>query len=154
GEVWHSAQSWLDKAEFDGVMNYPFTDAIIDGIILNKINTTDMMDALINNLMKYRDQNNQVMLNSLDTHDTARILTLAKGDKDKIIQVLVIMFMLIRRPCNYYGNEIGMTGEPDPDFRRCMIWDKNQQELRMFNFMKDLIAIRKKYSKVLNYSNI
>ena len=154
GEVWHSAQSWLDQAEFDGVMNYPFTDAIIDGIILNKINITEMMDALINNLMKYRDQNNQVMLNSLDTHDTARILTLAKGDKDKVRQALAFMFMLIGSPCIYYGTEIGMTGGPDPDCRRCMIWDKSQQDLRMFNFMKDLIAIRKKYSKVLNYSNI
>ena len=154
GEVWHSAQSWLDQAEFDGVMNYPFTDAIIDGIILNKINITNMMDALINNLMKYRDQNNQVMLNSLDTHDTARILTLAKGDKNKVRQALVFMFMLTGSPCIYYGTEIGMTGGSDPDCRRYMIWDKSQQDLRMFNFMKDLIAIRKKYSKVLNYSNI
>ena len=64
------------------------------------------------------------------------------------------MFMLIGSPCIYYGTEIGMTGGPDPDCRRCMIWDKSQQDLRMFNFMKDLIAIRKKYSKVLNYSNI
>ena len=94
------------------------------------------------------------MLNSLDTHDTARILTLAKGDKNKVRQALAFMFMLTGSPCIYYGTEIGMTGGPDPDCRRCMIWDKSQQDLRMFNFMKDLIAIRKKYSKVLNYSNI
>ena len=143
GEVWHSAQSWLDQAEFDGVMNYPFTDAIIDGIILNKINITNMMDALINNLMKYRDQNNQVMLNSLDTHDTARILTLAKGDKNKVRQALAFMFMLTGSPCIYYGDEVGVEGDTDPDNRRFFPWGQEKSS-RIIQEVKKLVDRRKK----------
>ena len=29
----------------------------------------------------------------------------------------------------YYGSEIGLTGNHDPDNRRCMIWDERIQNL-------------------------
>ena len=72
------------------------------------------------------------------------IKTVMVSDKDKVRQVLAFMFMLIGSPCIYYGTEIGMSGGPDPDCRRCMIWDEHQQDLKMFGFMKKLINIRKK----------
>ncbi|MCI5762667.1 MAG: alpha-amylase family glycosyl hydrolase, partial [Ligilactobacillus agilis] len=150
GEVWHSAQAWLAQEEFDAIMNYPFTEAILDGVILKKTKPNEMLAALLDNLMKYRDQTNQVMLNSLDTHDTARILTLAKGNQDLVKQALALMFILPGSPCIYYGTEVGMAGGNDPACRACMVWDQTKQDLEMLAFTKKLIALRKKYASYLN----
>ena len=100
--------------------------------------------------MKYRDQTNQVMLNSLDTHDTARILTLAKGKQDLVKQALALMFVLPGSPCLYYGTEVGMAGGNDPACRACMVWDQTKQDLEMLAFTKELIALRKRYASYLN----
>ena len=150
GEVWHSAQEWLAQEEFDAIMNYPFTEAILDGVILKKTKPKEMLAALLDNLMKYRDQTNQVMLNSLDTHDTARILTLAKGKQDLVKQALALMFVLPGSPCLYYGTEVGMAGGNDPACRACMVWDQTKQDLEMLAFTKELIALRKRYASYLN----
>ena len=36
-----------------------------------------------------------------------------------------------------------MTGDMDPDCRRCMVWEENQQDLDLKEFVKSLIALRK-----------
>ena len=41
-----------------------------------------------------------------------------------------------------------MTGDMDPDCRRCMVWEENQQDLDLKEFVKSLIALRKKYAAV------
>lgn len=148
GEVWHSAQEWLAQEEFDAIMNYPFTEAILDGIILKKTTPNEMLAALLDNLMKYRDQTNQVMLNALDTHDTARILTLAKGDKKLVKQALAFLFVLPGSPCIYYGTEVGMAGGNDPACRACMVWDLKKQDQDMLKFVTALIKIRKQYVQI------
>ena len=44
--------------------------------------------------------------------------------------------------------KLGMTGDMDPDCRRCMVWEENQQDLDLKEFVKSLIALRKKYAAV------
>ena len=63
-------------------------------------------------------------------------------------QVLAFTYIQPGVPCLYYGDEIGMTGDMDPDCRRCMVWEENQQDLDLKEFVKSLIALRKKYAAV------
>lgn len=42
-----------------------------------------------------------------------------------------------------------MEGEMDPDCRRCMIWEGQDEELQ--TFFKQLIALRKQFSEVFSY---
>ena len=154
GEVWHSAQKWVGNDEFDAVMNYPYTETIIQGVISKDISLTKMVSMLNEQLMLYRDQTNQVMLNSIDTHDTTRLLTLCQGDKKLAQQALTLMFMQPGSPCIYYGTEVGMEGEADPDNRRCMIWNEKLQDQKMLHFMKKLIAIRKEDADVISNGKI
>ena len=53
-------------------------------------------------------------------------------------------------PCVYYGTEIGMTGEDDPNCRKCMIWEKEEQDLELFGFIKELVSLRKQLSKIIS----
>ncbi|KRL86217.1 glycoside hydrolase family 13 protein [Ligilactobacillus apodemi] len=151
GEVWHNAQSWVNEHEFDGAMNYPFTETLSDGLIFKNISLSDMVSRLNEQLMLYRTPTNQVMLNSMDTHDTARLLTLCEGNKELARLVLTMMFLQIGAPCIYYGTEIGMTGGLDPACRACMIWETDRQDQNMLSFMKSLIELRKTEQHILSY---
>jgi glycosidase len=122
GEVWHSSQPWLNGDEFDGVMNYAFTEQIEAHFLTGKLSAPELTAALTDQLMLYRDQTDQAMLNMLDSHDTARLLTVAGGDENLALQALAFTFLQTGMPCLYYGTEMGMAGENDPDCRRPMDW--------------------------------
>ncbi|KAF1305317.1 alpha-glycosidase [Enterococcus saccharolyticus] len=150
GEIWHSSQSWLQGDEFHAVMNYAFTDAIMGYFVKNELTMSKMVSEMNNQLMLYREQTNQMQFNVLDSHDTPRLLTETKGDKDLMKQVMAFTYIQQGVPCLYYGDEIGMTGEMDPDCRKCMVWEEGQQDLDLHQFVKELIAIRKDYQKVFS----
>lgn len=122
GEVWHSSQPWLNGDEFSGVMNYAYTQLVMDHFLKHSQTATEMIDRLTDQLMLYRDQTNQVMLNMLDSHDTARLLTQAGDNLDLAVQTLAFVFMQTGAPCIYYGTEMGMDGGNDPDDRKPMDW--------------------------------
>ncbi len=150
GEIWHSSQAWLSGDEFHGVMNYAFTDAMKDYFIKRRITPSKMVSGMNEQQMLYKDQTNEVTFNLLDSHDTARILTLAQEDKDLTCATLTFMFLQKGAPCLYYGTEIGMTGLDDPDCRKCMIWEKDQQDTQMLDFTKKLIAFKKENNDILS----
>lgn len=93
--------------------------------------------------MQYSDPVNRSMMNILDSHDTTRLLNDCKNDKDLERMVLAFTFVQRGTPCIYYGDEIGMTGEEDPDNRKCMNWNENTQDRKMLKFVTDLIKFRK-----------
>src|SRR5699024_9267636 len=128
GEIWHSSQSWLQGDEFHAVMNYAYTDAILDYFVKKRIPVTKMMAEINNQMMLYRDQTNQMQFNILDSHDTPRLLTETKEDKDLAKQVQAFTYIQPGVPCLYYGDEIGLTGGMDPDCRKCMVWEKEKQD--------------------------
>ncbi|MCV5901758.1 alpha-amylase family glycosyl hydrolase, partial [Escherichia coli] len=46
-------------------------------------------------------------LNQLDSHDTARFITLVDGDKRKMNIALAMLMTYVGTPCIYYGSEVG-----------------------------------------------
>jgi len=150
GEIWHSSQSWLQGDEFHAVMNYAYTDAILDYFVKKRIPVTKMMAEINNQMMLYRDQTNQMQFNILDSHDTPRLLTETKEDKDLAKQVQAFTYIQPGVPCLYYGDEIGLTGGMDPDCRKCMAWEKEKQDQDLLKFTQDLIAVRRKEQKILS----
>lgn len=153
GEVWHNAQSWVNQHEFDAAMNYPFTETLLDGLVFQKISLTEMASRLNEQLMWYRLPTDQVMLNSLDTHDTARLLTQCQGEIELAKLALTALFLQIGSPCIYYGTEVGLDGGNDPLCRKCMPWEKEEQDQTMLTFMQKLIALRKKYHRLFSYGS-
>lgn len=154
GEVWHSAQPWLVGDEFSAVMNYAYTNAIIDTFVKEDLSLEQMVSTINAQLMLYRQQTNQVMFNILDSHDTPRLLTQAKGSKDLVKQVQAFMYLQPGVPCIYYGDEYGLDGGADPDCRKCMPWTEEHQDLEMFAFFKALVAFRREYAETLSQSDL
>lgn len=149
GEIWTSAQSWLQGNEFNGVMNYAFTGSLIDYFAKGTISADKMVSNLNTQLMLNRNQTNQMMYNLLDSHDAPRILTLAKANKNIVKQLYTFMFLQQGTPGIYYGSEYSMMGEDDPDNRKPMVWQAEKQDQDMYAFMKTLIQLRKKHLAVL-----
>ena len=149
GELWHDPEKWLSGGYFDAVMNYPL-GRLISGFFLGKQTDPDIFaEDLTGKLMKFSDIHNRVQFNLLDSHDTTRFLTQANGDKLAMKNSFLFMMLMKGTPCIYYGTEIGMEGAGDPDCRRPMIWDKSKQDLQLQEFFKKLIALRKKYNKLV-----
>jgi len=154
GELWHDPAKWISGGYFDAVMNYPLGRTITNFFLGKQPDPDIFAKQLTGKLMKFSDLHTGVQFNLLDSHDTARLLTQANGDKLTVKNSFLFMMLMKGTPCIYYGTEIGMEGEHDPDCRRPMIWDEKKQDLNMLEFFKELIAIRKKYNKLVQNAKI
>ncbi len=122
GEIWHDASQWLLGDEYDAVMNYPLTSGINDFFIDESMTKQDFAHRINACYTRYQQQNNNVLFNLLDSHDTDRLITRC-GDRDVFVQELAVLFTMPGSVCMYYGTEIALEGGHDPDCRRCMPWD-------------------------------
>lgn len=154
GEIWHSAQKWLEGDEFHAVMNYVYTEKIEDYFLKKVLSPKELVQGLNQQLMLYRKQTNEVQFNLLDSHDTPRILTKAGDNKELVKAILGFMFVQKGVPCIYYGTEVGLNGSNDPDCRKCMIWDEEKQDLDMLTFTKEIIAFRKAFQFMISYGDL
>jgi neopullulanase len=162
GEIWHRADRWLQGDQFDAVMNYQFTRAalsycigakhaardLLHGSSYGDVTTADAQhfaDALEQVQTWYHPEITYAQMNLLDSHDTARFLTIAKEDKTALELGWLAMFTYPGAPTIYYGDEIGMQGGKDPDCRRGMIWDTSKWDTDLFQTAQKMIALRKKY---------
>lgn len=143
GEIWHESSGWLQGDQFDAVMNYPFTEAVLDFIVRRTLDSEGFANAIGKQLSRYPQQASEVAFNLLDSHDTPRLLTLCEGNKDLMKLAAILLFTYSGTPCIYYGDEIGIDGDQDPDCRKCMEWDPAKQDRDLFSFYQKLIAIRK-----------
>lgn len=162
GEIWHRADRWLQGDQFDAVMNYQFTRAalsycvglkhaakeLLQGSSYGDVTTADaeqFADLLEQVQTWYDPEITYAQMNLLDSHDTARFLSIAKNDKTALKLAWLAMFTYPGAPTIYYGDEIGMEGGLDPDCRRGMVWEKSKWDNDLFETAKKYIALRKKY---------
>ena len=146
GETWGDASRLLGADGFDCAMNYLFRDAMIDYFAHETITEAELDERLNSMLMRYPDDANLAMYNCLGSHDTARFLTEAKGEKWRLRLAKAFQMLFPGAPAIYYGDELGMTGENDPGCRGGMTWDRQDQDLLAWE--KELIQIRKAHPAV------
>jgi glycosidase len=142
GETWGDASRLLDGSTMDTVMNYLFRDAVLDFVAKKEINAEELDGRLNALLAKYHGVTNHLLYNLLDSHDTPRFLLECKGDTKKLKLAVAFQMMFPGSPAIFYGDEAGITGENDPDCRRCMVWDE-KQNAGLLAWYKKLISIRK-----------
>lgn len=152
GEIMHEANSFLKGDQLDGIMNYPFKNAIIDFFAKGIINGREFLDIMAENRVLYMDSITKQMWNLIGSHDTKRIYNECHGNINRIKLAIAYQFLYIGVPYIYYGDEVGLCGGDDPENRKCMIWDKEKQNSELFNFYKNLINIRKN-NKVFIYGD-
>ena len=131
-ETWFDASKFFLGDEFDSTMNYIFRDAVLDyanGGDARKLvaNLEEMREA-------YPPQTFNALMNLLSTHDTARSLHVF-GDvdgqatpdqvtlaKQKLRLAVFFQMTYPGSPAIFYGDEVGLTGGPDPMNRGTYPW--------------------------------
>ncbi|MEG3220611.1 maltodextrin glucosidase [Vibrio gigantis] len=149
GEHFFEATSWLQGTQEDGSMNYygfahPVRALLAKQDIAYDSIDIDMLafsDWLAEARAKVPWLNQLSQLNQLDSHDTARLLTLLNGDQAKQKLALTLLFTYVGTPCLYYGTEVGLEGGQDPDNRRCFPWGEEGSS-SWFPFHQALIKLR------------
>jgi cyclomaltodextrinase / maltogenic alpha-amylase / neopullulanase len=142
GELWEDASPWLQGDQFDATMNYRFRNAAIDYFIDGSITTKEFNDRLYAVLHDYDPQVNFVNQNLIGSHDTERYLTRAGNNIDAVKLTAIMKMTHVGAPMIYYGDEIGMEGDDDPDCRRTMIWEKDEWNHDLRDLFIHLIQIR------------
>lgn len=122
GENWHDSRSYLRGDQFDSIMNYAFTKAMLDYFAHGVMTTQELCDKLNELLMRNMTQVNNMMLNLLDCHDTHRFFTMCGKDERKLLNALATELFMPGATMVYYGTEIPLEGGYDPDSRRCFDW--------------------------------
>lgn len=161
GEVWEDASTktvlgerrgYVNGDELDGVMNYPFADAVCD-FLLCKTDAYTLCNFLYAQKEGYPGPFYRAQLGLLGSHDTVRILTRLSGaphrdalsreeqhrfhpsasskqlGQRRIRMACAIQFSMPFPPCIYYGDEVGMEGMADPFCRRTFPWGNESSEL-------------------------
>ncbi|MDE5549394.1 MAG: glycoside hydrolase family 13 protein, partial [Clostridia bacterium] len=177
GEVWEDASNkiaysyrrhYFQGEQLDGVMNYPFKEATLAYALGGDLkNFTDTILTIVEN---YPKQAMDVTMNLIDSHDTARALSVLSGvdmvgtdkafrrdyrlnpelydiAKKRLLMASAIQFTLPGIPSIYYGDERGMQGYEDPLCRRTINWDGYDEEI--LSHYKTLGRIRKEYNAVM-----
>lgn len=158
GEVWEDASTKVAYSEWrpyfmgeqlDGVMNYPFKEAIISLMLGGK--TKDFVSSITHILENYPKANLDVNMNLIGSHDTARILTVLSGvtppyrkedrasftmdgelyalAKRRLKIASALQYFLPGVPCLYYGDEAGAYGYEDPLNRGTYPWGREDGDL-------------------------
>ena len=160
GEVWEDGSTKVAYGvrrrhimgrHCDGLMNYPFRNAVLS--YLKGGDTADFVNAMETLRENYPRFAYYSAMNSLGTHDTARILTLLGAEegcehqskewrsnyrlgpdqrrraKELLKLGAALMFAFPGSPTVYYGDEAGMEGFEDPFNRRTFPWGREDSEL-------------------------
>jgi cyclomaltodextrinase len=165
GEIWHEAQRWLQGDQFDAVMNYLVTAASLGFFggqhvnmdVVNKCgglhgrvhpsmqahNFANEIDRLFN---LYKPEITRSQLNLLDSHDMPRFLSCVNGDKDALKLAWLFIFTIPGAPCIYYGDEIGVDGDHDPDCRKSFPWEQRRWDKDLLEFARACITLRKQHT--------
>lgn len=176
GEVWEDASVKIAYSEWrpyfmgeqlDSVMNYPFKEAIL-AYILNGDKNAFIADVTTV-LEHYPKQSLDVLMNLVDSHDTARAITVLSGikapqtKKERANFVLsqeqydlakrrlkvasTLQYTLPGVPCVFYGDEAGKQGFEDPLNRGTYPWGREDTEL--VEHYRALGKIRAQYKDLL-----
>lgn len=141
GEVWESAGHWLDGSMFDSAMNYDFRKHGRRFFAEGSISAEEFSARVTDMLMRYRRQITFAQLNLLDSHDVSRFLSLCGGDLRRYKLAVLFMLCFVGMPTVFYGDELGVQGVLEKDYRAPMPWESGDGELR--EFFRRAIRLRK-----------
>lgn len=83
--------------------------------------------------MRYRMQMTPAQMNLLDSHDVSRFLSLCGGDMRRYRLAILFMMTFVGMPTVFYGDELGVQGLSEEEYRCPMPWDNENSTLCTFS---------------------
>lgn len=176
GEVWEDASTKIAYSEWrpyfmggqlDSVMNYPFKEAILAYALDGDKNA--FVSKVSGILENYPKQSLDCLMNLIDSHDTARALTVLSGvkppqskkeradfrlsheqyefGKKRLKFASVLQYVLPGVPCVFYGDEAGVQGWEDPLNRGTYPWNREDKDI--IAHYKKIGEFRTEYARFL-----
>ncbi len=156
GEIWGEGHRWLQGDQFDAIMNYVWARTALGFALGRKppkklrhpdhpIKPLDanQFAAAMERLVSLHPQKiTHAQLNLLGSHDTPRLLSLARGDTARVRLAFLLQMTAPGAPCIYYGDEVGLTGGHDPDCRAAFPWDESRWDHALRDHVRQLIGLR------------
>lgn len=149
-ELWINATHYMLGDTFSGAMNYRLGWALRGFCLTDSLTPSELDDRL---MMLQRDTPEPALYSQMtviDSHDTDRILSVAKGDRQRVKQIVAFHLAFPGAPMIYYGSETGLEGTYAEDGRRCMPWDQLDEDL--LGYYKHVISLHKN-SRALRYGS-
>ncbi len=146
GEVWESANHWLDGTIFDSTMNYDFRKHCRRFFGAGTIDAREFDSRITDMRMRYRSQTVLAQLNVLDSHDVSRFFSLCGGDKRRYKLAVLFQMTFAGMPSIFYGDEAGLMGIEEEEYRQPMPWESMEtwKEDELFGFFQKAILLRKR----------
>lgn len=140
GEVWENAAHYMNGDMLDSAMNYDFR-RYCRRLFAEEVVNAEVFDTNISTLLlRYRENALFAQLNLLDSHDVSRYLTLCKQNIDKMELSVLFQMTFPGMPCVFYGDEKGLCGLDEHEYRQAMAWQKDHPLEEIY---RRLIALRK-----------
>ncbi|OGO27389.1 MAG: hypothetical protein A2W33_09930 [Chloroflexi bacterium RBG_16_52_11] len=144
GEIWKPEPRWVGEQHFDGLMNYPLRECILNIVDPGGLDIAHCMTMLDTVSHLYPAQYTKAMYNLLGSHDTERALFICSEDKLSLKLAYLLLFAYPGVPAIYYGDEIGLSGGRDPECRAAFPWDETEWDHSLRDYVKNLILHRKR----------
>ena len=170
GEIWREADEWLRGDRFDATMNYVLAGAAIAFAAGDRasrelvqdrsydpypgIDAVQLGERVQRLLGRYDWPTTKVQFNLLASHDTPRVLSIARGDKATLRLATLFQMTFPGAPSIYYGDEIALRGTKrydhphrDKDARWPFPWhDEADWDHEMLAYFRQVIALRHSHS--------
>lgn len=139
GEIWESSENWLRGDMFDSTMNYDFRKNCRDFFANETLNAAEFHARTTQMRMRYPEGIVQGQLNLLDSHDVSRFLSLCDGDARRFQLAVVFLMTFPGVPSVFYGDEMGILGDCEDEYRAGMPWGQNG---KFSSFFQDVTTLR------------
>ena len=139
GEVWENAAHYLGGDMLDSAMNYDFRRYCRRFFAEQTVDAETFDTNVSTLLLRYNENALFAQLNLLDSHDVSRFLSLCGGKTERMELAVLLQMTFPGMPCVFYGDEKGLCGESEPEYRRPMAWDASSPLEEVYRRM---IALR------------
>ncbi len=140
GEVWENAAHYLGGDMLDSAMNYDFRRYCRRFFAEQTVDAETFDTNVSTLLLRYNENALFAQLNLIDSHDVSRFLSLCGGKTERMELAVLLQMTFPGMPCVFYGDEKGLCGESEPEYRRPMAWDASSPLEEVYRRM---IALRK-----------
>lgn len=146
-EAW---QQWGFATEFQSVTNYFSRTRLVDFVSRHDADAEDLAID-IEQWCRLR-QDPSLITNFTGSHDTARLVNECRGSLRDAQMVLILNQFLPGVPALYYGDEVGLPGENDPDCRRTFPLVFTKEQKQFLSVVEPILRLRREH-KALSHGN-